>query len=56
MFALCAVITMACCAVVESTFNNGYLTVGLGVLMGISSGFFCAADERKQREGHGEGS
>jgi hypothetical protein len=55
MFALCAVVTLFCCAAVESTFHNFYITVGLGVLMGISSGLFCAADERRQREGHGEG-
>lgn len=54
MFALCAVVTLCCCAAVEYTFHNFYITVGLAVLMGGSSGFFCARDERMQQEGHGE--
>jgi hypothetical protein len=50
MFVLCAVITLGCCVLVEYTFHSFYLTVGLAVLMGATSGFLCAADERRQQD------
>lgn len=55
MFVICFVVAMACCYVVEQTFHNFYITVGLAGLMAVSSAILCARDERKQREGHGEG-
>ena len=50
MWVLCALVTFVCTYIVEQTFHNNYLTIGLGAVMGISSGFLCAADARRQQE------
>lgn len=50
MFVLCFVVMLVCCFLVDQAFHNVYITVGLAIAIGLTSGFFCAADERKQRE------
>lgn len=50
MFTVCIIITTLCVYVVEQTFHNTTITVGLACLMGITSGIFTAMDERRNSE------
>jgi hypothetical protein len=54
VFVLCALATFVCCFIVENTFHNNTITIGLGCAMGLTSGFLCAVDARRQQEGNGK--
>lgn len=54
MWVLCLLVTMIGCAALEYTFHSMALTAGVGALMGLSSGFFCARDEYLLREADGK--
>ncbi len=54
MWVLCCIVTFVCCYLVNETFHSAFLTIGLAVLMGASSGVFCAVDARKQWEADGK--
>lgn len=48
MFLVCLVATVALCFLVDQTFRNDYLTIGLCVVMGLTSGFLTAVDKRRK--------
>jgi hypothetical protein len=50
MFVLCLFVTMVCCWLIDNTFHNFYLTMGLSCAMALTSGFLVAVDERRQRD------
>ncbi len=50
MWVLCCIITFLCVYLVEQTFHNAYLSVGLACLMGLTSGIFVARDTRRQMD------
>jgi hypothetical protein len=54
MWVLCLIVTFFCTYWVEQVFHNSVITIGLGMVMGLSSGVFMAIDERRQREGDGK--
>lgn len=53
MWVLCLLVTSFCVWLVENTWHNVYITVGLSAFMAFTSGIFCAADARRQQEGNG---
>jgi positive regulator of sigma E activity len=54
VFALCTIVMMVCCTVVQYTFHNDVATLLLAGAMGISSGVLVARDARMQRQAEAE--